>query len=156
MAKKTANTKVEAANNRKASSRAEKEEQKKADMNAKEDAKWAKGSKKNDKKELEAEKKAALALKKQEAQRILAEEEKNLIKPKAPKPNYMPKKTLFTTEKTVSKKTTIPTELYDEEPVARKPILTEKDIEKHPERRFKNALKEYEERLVFYSRQFLC
>ncbi|KAI7894515.1 uncharacterized protein EV154DRAFT_498047 [Mucor mucedo] len=147
MAKKTANTKVEAANNRKASSRAEKEEQKRAEMSAKEDAKWAKGAKKNDKKELEAEKKAALALKKQEAQRILAEEEKNLNKPKAPKPNYMPKKTLFTTEKIVSKKT-IPTTLYDEEPVARKPILTEKDIEKHPERRFKNALKEYEEREI--------
>lgn len=147
MAKKTANTKVEAANNRKASSRAEKEEQKRAEMSAKEDAKWAKGAKKNDKKELEAEKKAALALKKQEAQRLLAEEEKNINKPKAPKPNYMPKKTLFTTEKIVSKKT-IPTTLYDDEPVARKPILTEKDIEKHPERRFKNALKEYEERLV--------
>lgn len=150
MAKKTANTKVEAANTRKASSRAEKQQQKESDISAKEDAKWAKGSKKNDKKELEAEKKTSLLLKKQEVQRILAEEEKNLNKPKAPKPNYMPKKSLFTTEKVVAKKT-IPTTLYDDEPVARKPILTEKDIEKHPERRFKNALKEYEERLVLFT-----
>lgn len=71
-------------------------------------------------------------------------------KPKAPKANYTPKKSVFTTtEKTLVKKT-VPTTLYDEEPNAKKtkPILTEKDIEKHPERRFKNALKEFEERLV--------
>lgn len=150
MAKKTMNTKVEAANNRKASSRAEKEQQKKAEVESKEDAKWAKGAKKNDKKEAEAEKKAALLLKKQEAQRILAEEEKALNKPKTPKPNYTPKKSVFTTtEKTVVKKT-VPTTLYDEEPNTKKtkPILTEKDIEKHPERRFKNALKEFEEREI--------
>lgn len=71
MAKKTANTKVEAAKGRKAVSKAEKDQQKKAEVEAKEDAKWAKGAKKSDKKELEAEKKAALLLKKQEAQRIL-------------------------------------------------------------------------------------
>lgn len=71
MAKKTANTKVEVAKGRKASSKAEKEQQKMAEVEAKDEAKWAKGSKKNDKKELEAEKKAALLLKKQEAQRIL-------------------------------------------------------------------------------------
>ncbi|GAA5813251.1 hypothetical protein MFLAVUS_006726 [Mucor flavus] len=149
MAKKTANTKVEVAKGRKASSKAEKEQQKMAEVEAKDEAKWAKGSKKNDKKELEAEKKAALLLKKQEAQRILAEEEKNLVKPKAPKPNYTPKKSLFTTERVVTKKT-IPTTLDDDETSTKKvkPILTEKDIEKHPERRFKNALKEYEEREV--------
>lgn len=79
MAKKTMNTKVEAANNRKASSRAEKEQQKKAEVESKEDAKWAKGAKKNDKKEAEAEKKAALLLKKQEAQRILVSSLLNYI-----------------------------------------------------------------------------
>lgn len=36
----------------------------------------------------------------------------------------------------------------DDEPKKTKPILTEKDIEKHPERRFKNALKEFEEREI--------
>jgi hypothetical protein len=71
MAKKGTNTKVEAANNRKASSKAEKEQQKRADIEAKESAKWAKGAKKNDKKEAEVEKKAALLLKKQEIQRLL-------------------------------------------------------------------------------------
>lgn len=71
MAKKTMNTKVEAANNRKASSKAEKEQQKRSEQEAKENAKWAKGAKKNDKKEAEAEKKAALLLKKQEAQKLL-------------------------------------------------------------------------------------
>ncbi|CAO3655237.1 unnamed protein product [Mucor hiemalis] len=148
MAKKTMNTKVEAANNRKASSKAEKEQQKRSEQEAKENAKWAKGAKKNDKKEAEAEKKAALLLKKQEAQKLLAEEEKAINKPKAPKPNYT-KKSLFTTERTVPKKT-VPTTLYEEEdaPKKVKPILTEKDIEKHPERRFKNALKEFEEREI--------
>lgn len=39
--------------------------------------------------------------------------------------------------------------MYEEdEPKKTKPILTEKDIEKHPERRFKNALKEFEEREI--------
>lgn len=148
MAKKNMNTKVEAANNRKASSKADKEQQKRAEQEAKEAAKWAKGAKKNDKKEAEAEKKAAQLLKKQEAQRLLAEEEKAMNKPRAPKPNYT-KKSLFTTERTVPKKT-VPTTLYDEEetPKKAKPILTEKDIEKHPERRFKNALKEFEEREI--------
>jgi hypothetical protein len=36
----------------------------------------------------------------------------------------------------------------DDKPKKTKPILTEKDIEKHPERRFKNALKEFEEREI--------
>jgi hypothetical protein len=73
-----------------------------------------------------------------------------LSKPKAPKPNHTLKKSLFATEKTVTKKTATPTTLFDEEPSSRKtkPILTEKDIEKHPERRFKNALKEFEEREI--------
>lgn len=153
MAKKSTNTKAEAANNRKALSKAEKEQQKRAELESKEDAKWAKGSKKNDKKEAEAEKKAALLAKKQEVQRLLAEEEKAMNKPKAPKPNYTPKKSLFTTERTTttasaSAKKCTPTALFDEEPVDGKvkPTLTEKDIEKHPERRFKNALKEFEER----------
>lgn len=70
-------------------------------------------------------------------------------KPKAPKPNYTPKKSLFNTEKAVNKNKS-PTSSFVEEPSSRKvkPILTEKDIEKHPERRFKNALKEYEEREI--------
>ncbi|KAL9552508.1 hypothetical protein MBANPS3_003721 [Mucor bainieri] len=148
MAKKGVNTKVEAANNRKAGSRAEKEQQKRAEMEAKEDAKWAKGAKKSDKKELEAEKKAAALAKKLEKQKLLDEEEKALNKPKAPKANYT-KKSVFTTEKTPTKKSTVPTALYEEdEPKKTKPILTEKDIEKHPERRFKNALKEFEEREI--------
>ncbi|GAN10817.1 conserved hypothetical protein [Mucor ambiguus] len=148
MAKKSINTKVEAANNRKAGSRAEKEQQKRAEMEAKEDAKWAKGAKKNDKKEVEAEKKAAALAKKLEKQKLLDEEEKALNKPKAPKANYT-KKSVFTTEKTPAKKSAVPTALYDEdEPKKTKPILTEKDVEKHPERRFKNALKEFEEREI--------
>lgn len=71
MARKGVNTKVEAANNRKAGSKAEKEQQKRAETEAKEDAKWAKGAKKNDKKELDAEKKAAALAKKLEKQKIL-------------------------------------------------------------------------------------
>ncbi|CAO3640198.1 unnamed protein product [Mucor fragilis] len=148
MARKGVNTKVEAANNRKAGSKAEKEQQKRAETEAKEDAKWAKGAKKNDKKELDAEKKAAALAKKLEKQKILEEEERALNKPKAPKPNYT-KKSIFTTEKTPAKKSAVPTSLYEEdEPKKTKPILTEKDIEKHPERRFKNALKEFEEREI--------
>lgn len=77
-----------------------------------------------------------------------AEEEKALNKPKAPKANYT-KKSVFTTERTPVKKSAAPTSLYEEdEPKKTKPILTEKDIEKHPERRFKNALKEFEEREI--------
>lgn len=168
MARKGVNTKVEAANNRKAGSKAEKEQQKRAETEAKEDAKWAKGAKKNDQKELDAEKKAAALAKKLEKQKILVgirlfessvkytyprchgqeEEERALNKPKAPKPNYT-KKSIFTTEKTPAKKSAVPTSLYEEdEPKKTKPILTEKDIEKHPERRFKNALKEFEEREI--------
>lgn len=71
MAKKSVNTKVEAANNRKAASKAEREAQKKAEVEALEDAKWAKGAKKNDKKEAEAEKKAAALQRKLEAKKLL-------------------------------------------------------------------------------------
>lgn len=71
MAKKSVNTKVEAANNRKAASKAEKDAQRKADLEAKEDAHWAKGAKKNDKKEAEAEKKAAALQRKLEAKKLL-------------------------------------------------------------------------------------
>ncbi|KAI8647802.1 hypothetical protein BD408DRAFT_398425 [Parasitella parasitica] len=146
MARKGINTKVEAANNRKASSKAEKEQQKRAELESKEDAKWAKGAKKSDKKELEAEKKAAALAKKLEMKKILEEEEKVLSKPKAPKPNYT-KKPIFTTEKTPAKKSAVSNSLHvDDELKKTKPILTEKDIEKHPERRFKNALKEFEQR----------
>ncbi|KAK4508882.1 uncharacterized protein ATC70_013505 [Mucor velutinosus] len=148
MAKKGVNTKVEAANNRKAGSRAEKEQQKRAEMEAKEDAKWAKGAKKYDKKELEAEKKAAALAKKLEKQKLLDEEEKALNKPKAPKANYT-KKSVFTTQKVPAKKSAVPNALHEEdEPKKTRPILSEKDIEKHPERRFKNALKEFEEREI--------
>ncbi|KAI9470020.1 MAG: hypothetical protein EXX96DRAFT_588459 [Benjaminiella poitrasii] len=148
MARKGTNTKVEAANNRKAQAKAEKEKSKKAELDALEDSKWSKGAKKNDKREVEAAKKAAALLRKQEIQKQLAEEEKNLNKPKAPKPNYTKKTSIFTTERTTAKKSSIPTSLTDDDESANKskPILTEKDIEKHPERRFKNALKAFEER----------
>ncbi|KAI7899473.1 uncharacterized protein BX663DRAFT_460101 [Cokeromyces recurvatus] len=149
MARKGVNTKVEAANNRKAQAKAEKDKAKRAELEALEDAKWSKGAKKNDKKEAEAAKKAAALQRKLEAQKQLAEEEKALNKPKAPKPNYMKKTSIYTTERTTAKKSNIPTSLTNEEEQqsqATKPILTEKDIEKHPERRFKNALKAFEER----------
>lgn len=84
--------------------------------------------------------------KKQEIAQQLAEEEKTLSKPKPAKAQV--KKALFTTER-VRPSATKATKFdsSDEETQKKlKPILTDKDIEKHPERRFKNALKEFEER----------
>jgi hypothetical protein len=63
MAKKGANTKVEAANNRKASSKADKERQKEADREAKEAEKWSQGSKKKGRKDVDVEKKVTESIK---------------------------------------------------------------------------------------------
>ncbi|KAI8987271.1 hypothetical protein BDF20DRAFT_254455 [Mycotypha africana] len=130
--KKTVNTKVEAANARKAAGKAEKENKKKAEIEA--------------------------LRRKQEAQKQLEEEEKALNKPKAPsKPNYT-KKVVYTPNKPASaaKKSTetAPADKKETEEAASNKkktnnvdkVLTENDIEKHPERRFKTALKDFEER----------
>ncbi|KAI8375635.1 hypothetical protein EDC96DRAFT_475024 [Choanephora cucurbitarum] len=138
MAKKTSNSKAEAANGRKAAAKAEKDQKKQMDLEAKEDAKWTKGAKKNDKKEAEASKKADLLQKKLEKQRILAEEEAALNKkPKANKPSGVRKMVFNPSGPAESSKVTDKKEFR---------LLTENDVEKHPERRFKHALQEFEDR----------
>ncbi|KAI7905822.1 uncharacterized protein BX663DRAFT_483509 [Cokeromyces recurvatus] len=152
MAKKGPNSKAEAANARKAASKAEKDRKAAEAAEAAESSKWAEGAKKNKKEEQEA-KKAAAAAKKAEAARLLAEEEKEFKK----KP----------TLKGVDKKAAQKSAKNEAAGHARRVIpefsasgiddaldllslndksVKSKDIEKHPERRFKAALAAFEER----------
>ncbi|CAO3692124.1 unnamed protein product [Rhizopus stolonifer] len=152
MAKKTGNSKAEAANAKKASAKAEKDQKKAAVNEEKESAKWAQGAKKN-KKEDEIEKKNAAAARKAEAAKLLAEEEKEFKK----KP----------TMKGADKKAAQKSAKVDAAGQSRRVIpefsatgiddaldllslnegaVKSKDIEKHPERRFKAAFAAFEER----------
>ncbi|GAB5588210.1 hypothetical protein Unana1_03110 [Umbelopsis nana] len=163
MPKKTGvNTKVAAANDRKASAQKEKDKKKAEESEQREAADWAGGAKGKSKKDADAEKKAAAAAKKAEAARLLAEEEKELAKSKPTKP-------LKGEEKKAAKKSSV----VNNDSQARRVIpefsasnlddaidlLTldgpgsgsaggpkNKDVEKHPERRFKAALAAYTER----------
>ncbi|KAI7889937.1 uncharacterized protein EV154DRAFT_445349 [Mucor mucedo] len=154
MAKKGSNDKKEAGNAKKAASKAEKDNKKAAASEAAESEKWAQGAKgKNNKKEDAEAKKAALAEKKAEAARLLAEEEKQ----------FKSKPTLKGVDKKAAQKSA------KHEAVGQtKRVIPEfsatgiddaldllsiddtgskaKDVEKHPERRFKGALAAFEER----------
>ncbi|KAI8983683.1 hypothetical protein BDB01DRAFT_850357 [Pilobolus umbonatus] len=153
MAKKGPNGKAEAANAKKAAVKAEKDKKSTIAAEQAESEKWAKGSKGKNKKEAEEEKKAALLAKKAENAKLLAEEEKQFNK----KP----------TLKGVDKKAAQKSAKNDAAGQARRVIpefsatgiddaldllsvddstVKSKDVEKHPERRFKAALAAYEER----------
>ncbi|KAG0166832.1 hypothetical protein DFQ28_006843 [Apophysomyces sp. BC1034] len=151
MAKKGSNSKADAANAKKAASKAEKDKGKAMEMEAKEADKWSQGAKGKNKKEAEADKKAALLAKKQEAARLLAEEEKSLPS-KAKGSEKVAAKRSAKADAGAQVRRTIPefsaTNIDDaidllsiDDKNARA-----KDVEKHPERRFKAALAAYEER----------
>ncbi|KAJ1962205.1 hypothetical protein IWQ62_003605 [Dispira parvispora] len=86
------NSKVTAAKDRKAKAQAEKDKEKRAAQESKESAAWSAGAKKLDKKEAEMAKRAEKLARKQEAAKLLQEEEKQLgktkpaLKPTARKP----------------------------------------------------------------------
>ncbi|KAI8377535.1 uncharacterized protein BYT42DRAFT_605200 [Radiomyces spectabilis] len=157
MAKKGGNSKAEAAKDKKAAVKAEKDRAKQQEMEAKEADKWAQGAKGKNKKEAEAEKKAAALAKKQEAARQLAEEEKELskFKPTAKGSDKKAAKKSAKVEADSHARRTIPEfsasniddaiDLLSLNDDGSGPVKA-KDIEKHPERRFKAALAAYEER----------
>ncbi|KAF7729546.1 hypothetical protein EC973_004220 [Apophysomyces ossiformis] len=151
MAKKGGNSKAEAANAKKAASKAEKDKAKAVEMEAKEAEKWSQGAKGKGKKEAEAEKKAAQLAKKQEAARLLAEEEKSLPG-KAKGGDKVAAKRSAKADAGSHAKRTIPEfsasnidDAIDLLSIDDK-AAQNKDIEKHPERRFKAALEAYTER----------
>ncbi|KAJ1914191.1 hypothetical protein IWQ60_008907, partial [Tieghemiomyces parasiticus] len=76
------NSKVAAANDRKAAAQAEKDNKKRAEKEKKEAMEWSDGAKKGGKKEAEEAKKAERLAKKKEAAELLAAEEKDLAKSK--------------------------------------------------------------------------
>ncbi|KAG2178740.1 hypothetical protein INT43_001586 [Umbelopsis isabellina] len=156
------NTKVAAANERKAAAQADKDKKKAQVSEEHEAAEWSSGSKGKSKKDQDAEKKAAVAAKKAEAAKQLAEEEKELAKTKPAKP-------LKGEEKKAAKKSSA----VNKDSQARRVIpefsasnlddaldllaidgpgagavggAKNKEVEKHPERRFKAALAAYTER----------
>ncbi|RUS31745.1 hypothetical protein BC938DRAFT_477190 [Jimgerdemannia flammicorona] len=156
--KKTENTKVTAAKEKKAAVEAEASKKKAIEKEVKESAEWSVGAKGPGKKEAEAAKKAELAAKKAEAARLLAEEERNIAKSKP----------LIRPVKGDEKKAVKKAQAVDEISEAKRSIpeftatniddaldlLTlattddgspslgkgGKQIERHPERRFKAAL----------------
>ncbi|CAO3612199.1 unnamed protein product [Cunninghamella echinulata] len=152
MGKKTANTKAEAAKEKKAANKNEKDRAKQTQLEADEADKWSQGAKKN-KKADNAEKKAAAAAKKAEAAKLLAEEEKELAqsKPKLSGADKKAgKKSAKIAQETVARRT-IPefsaSNIDDAlDLLSLDDKLKAKDIEKHPERRFKAALAAFEER----------
>ncbi|KAI9284055.1 hypothetical protein BC943DRAFT_343730 [Umbelopsis sp. AD052] len=162
MPKKTGvNTKVAAANERKAASQNQKDKKKNEEAEQREAEDWAGGSKGKSKKDADAEKKAAVAAKKAEAARLLAEEEKEF--------KSKPAKPLKGEDKKAAKKSSA----VNSDSQARRVIPEfsasnlddaidllsldgpgggtaggpkNKEVEKHPERRFKAALAAYTER----------
>ncbi|KAI9023064.1 hypothetical protein CLU79DRAFT_750143 [Phycomyces nitens] len=153
MAKKTPNSKAEAANAKKGAAKAEKDKAKANEVAAKEAEEWSQGAKGKGKKDNEAEKKAAALAKKQEAARLLAEEEKSLPKAK-PKGDKVAAKKTAKVEAASQARRVIPefsaTNIDDALDLltlddGSAPVKS-KDIEKHPERRFKAALAAFEER----------
>ncbi|CAO3648092.1 unnamed protein product [Mucor hiemalis] len=140
MAKKGTNDKKEAGNAKKAAAKAEKDNKKAAANEAAEADKWAQGSKgKNVKKEDAEAKKAAAAAKKAEAARLLAEEEKQ----------FKSKPTLKGVDKKAAQKLLkmkLLVKLDVSFPNFQLQFGQVKDVEKHPERRFKAAFAAFEER----------
>ncbi|KAI7871901.1 hypothetical protein BDF14DRAFT_1760297 [Spinellus fusiger] len=153
MPKKTPNSKAEAAKEKKGAAKAEKDKVKSSELAAKEDEQWAQGAKGKGKKDGEAEKKAAALAKKLEAARLLAEEEKDLPKAK-PKGDKVAAKKTAKVEAASQARRVIPeftaTNIDDALDLLSlndsTSAIKAKDIEKHPERRFKAALAAYEER----------
>ncbi|CAO3622951.1 unnamed protein product [Cunninghamella blakesleeana] len=144
MGKKTANSKAEAAKEKKAAVKNEKDCAKQAQAEAAEADKWS---------QADAEKKAAAAAKKAEAAKLLAQEEKELgnAKPKLSGADKKAgKKSAKIAQETATRRT-IPeftaTNIDDAiDLLSLDDKIKAKDIEKHPERRFKAALAAFEER----------
>ncbi|KAI9321406.1 hypothetical protein BX666DRAFT_972793 [Dichotomocladium elegans] len=159
MAKKGGtNSKVEAANAKKAASKAEKDRAKAQEAEAREAEKWSQGAKGKGKKEADAEKKAAAAAKKAELAKLKAAEEEELAKIKTVKSGGGAKTAAKKTAKVdaaAHARRTIPEfsasniddaiDLLSLNDGGQAPI-TSKDVDRHPERRFKAALAAYEER----------
>ncbi|KAF9912088.1 hypothetical protein EC991_001034 [Linnemannia zychae] len=163
MAPRKENSKVAAANERKAASANVKNAKKAAEQEAVESADWAKGAKGN-KKEAEEQKRQEQLAKKREAARALEEEEKTL--------KSKPAKPVKGEEKKAAKKTQKAEAFGNEVKVVEEfaasniddaldlltltsgpasgnaPITTGKgkDVDRHPERRFKAAFAAYVER----------
>ncbi|KAG0303310.1 hypothetical protein BGZ97_001959 [Linnemannia gamsii] len=163
MAPRKENSKVAAANERKAANTTAKNNKKAAEIEANEAADWAKGAKGN-KKEAEEQKRQEQLAKKREAARALEEEEKNL--------KSKPSRTVKGEEKKAIKKTQKVEAFGNEVKVVEEfsasniddaldlltltgapagtngPITTGKgkDVDRHPERRFKAAFAAYVER----------
>ncbi|KAI9484906.1 hypothetical protein BDB00DRAFT_852771 [Zychaea mexicana] len=149
------NSKAEAANAKKAAAKAEKDKSKAVAAEAQEADKWSQGAKGKGKKDAEAEKKAAQAAKKAELARIKAEEEKETAKIKPKGADKAAAKKAAKVDAAGHARRTIPEfsasniddaldllTLSDD----KKGPVSNKDIERHPERRFKAALAAYEER----------
>ncbi|CEG73914.1 hypothetical protein RMATCC62417_09202 [Rhizopus microsporus] len=152
MGKKGTNSKAEAANAKKAAAKAEKDKAKASANEAAESAKWSQGAKKN-KKDLEEEKKAAAAARKAEAARILAEEEKQFkSKPALKGADKKAAQKSAKVEAAGQSRRVIPefsaTGIDDALDLLslNDSSVKAKDIERHPERRFKAALMAFEER----------
>ncbi|KAG0223933.1 hypothetical protein BGW41_005283 [Actinomortierella wolfii] len=164
MAPRKENSKVAAANERKAAAQAAKNAKKAAEDEAREAAEWSKGAKTN-KKEAEEQKRQEALARKKEAQRLLEEEEKSL-KGKAPKPARGEEKKAAkrTVKAEASTKEVKVIEEFSASNIddaldllsltgsgatgSGSNITTGKgkDIDRHPERRFKAAFAAYLER----------
>ncbi|CDH55264.1 hypothetical protein RO3G_03505 [Lichtheimia corymbifera JMRC:FSU:9682] len=150
-----ANSKVEAANAKKAAAKAEKDRAKAAEAEAKEAEKWSKGAKGKGKKEAEAEKKAQQAAKKAELAKLKAQEEEEIAKLKPKGAAKSAAKKSAKVEAASQARRTIPEfsasniddalDLLSIDDSKKGPISS-KDVDRHPERRFKAALAAYEER----------
>ncbi|KAG0265003.1 hypothetical protein DFQ27_000878 [Actinomortierella ambigua] len=164
MAPRKENSKVAAANERKASAQAAKNAKKAADDEARDAAEWSKGSKGN-KKESEEQKRQEQLARKKEAQKLLEEEEKG-IKSKAPKAvrgeeKKAVKKTVKAEASTKEVKVVEELSASNIDDALDLLSLTGtgatgsgtnvttgkgKDIDRHPERRFKAAFAAYMDR----------
>ncbi|KAG2225195.1 hypothetical protein INT45_009524, partial [Circinella minor] len=149
------NSKAEAANAKKASAKAEKDKSKAAAAESKEAEKWSQGSKGKGKKDAEAEKKAAQAAKKAELDRLKAAEEAETAKIKPKGADKVAAKKAAKAEAGSFARRTIPEfsasnidDALDIMSISddKKGPVSNKDIERHPERRFKAALAAFEER----------
>ncbi|ORZ00693.1 hypothetical protein BCR43DRAFT_529582 [Syncephalastrum racemosum] len=153
----TGNSKADAANAKKAAAKAEKDQAAAAKAAAAEAEQWNKGSKSNAKKEAEAEKKAAAAAKKAEKEKLMAEEEKEMGKISVTiKPQFFEYKTAnkraAKADAGAQARRTIPefSATNIDDAIDLLSIDDKKDnkkeIDRHPERRFKAALAAFEER----------
>lgn len=145
------NSKKAAGQARKADAAAKKSAAADAEREAAEAAKWDKGAKSNAKKEAEAEKKAELARKKAEREALLAEEEKNTPGRSAPKnAKAAVKKTRGLDLSQLDGDGGLPALSASGIDNALDALsLTSKSdakVDRHPERRFKAAYAQFEER----------